>query len=162
MDEPFGAVDAITRTSLQDEMLALQRKLRKTILFVTHDVDEALRLADKIVIMREGKIIQYDTPLTILNHPADTFVKELIGGDDTVRQLSLVRTQAAMQALPTDFHVTDQPTISHHQDLRHALSLLLRPNTSTLIVVDEQKQPIGLLALDDIRAATNVSSAVVA
>ncbi len=162
MDEPFGAVDAITRTSLQAEMLALQRKLRKTILFVTHDVDEALRLADKIVIMRGGKIVQYDTPLNILNHPVDAFVKELTGGDDTVRQLSLVRAQAAMQALPTNFHVTNQPTINYHQDLRHALSMLLRPTTPALVVVDEQKQPIGLLALDDIRAATGESSPEVA
>ena len=63
MDEPFGAIDAITRTELQDSLLELQRRLRKTILFVTHDVDEALRLADKIVILREGQVVQYDTPL---------------------------------------------------------------------------------------------------
>ena len=66
MDEPFGAIDAITRTELQDSLLELQRRLRKTILFVTHDVDEALRLADKIVILREGQVVQYDTPLQIL------------------------------------------------------------------------------------------------
>ena len=82
MDEPFGAVDAITRASLQEEMLPLHRKLRKTILFVTHDVDEALRLADKMVVMRAGKIVQYATPLELLSHRVDAFVNELVGGDD--------------------------------------------------------------------------------
>ena len=99
MDEPFGAVDAITRTSLQEEMIRLQRRLRKTILFVTHDVDEALRLADKIVIMRGGKVVQYDTPIAILGQPADAFVNELVGGDDMVRQLGLVRVASVLVEL---------------------------------------------------------------
>ncbi len=159
MDEPFGAVDAITRTSLQDEMISLQKKLRKTILFVTHDVDEALRLADKIVIMRGGKIVQYDTPLNILNHPVDAFVKELTGGGDMVRQLSLMRTEAAMHPLPPNFQVDHQPTIRGDQDLRQALSLLLQPDTTALLVM-QQQTPVGLLTLDDIRAATRGQSTV--
>ncbi|CAN5451551.1 betaine/proline/choline family ABC transporter ATP-binding protein [soil metagenome] len=161
MDEPFGAVDAITRMSLQDEMITLQKKLRKTILFVTHDVDEALRLADKIVIMRGGKIVQYDTPLNILNHPADAFVKELMGGGDIVRQLGLMRVEVAMHKLPPDFHADSQPTISCEQDLRHALSLLLQPDTTTLLVMDQQT-PVGLLTLDDLRAASGEQSSLAA
>jgi osmoprotectant transport system ATP-binding protein len=158
MDEPFGAVDAITRTSLQDEMLSLQRKLRKTILFVTHDVDEALRLADKIVIMREGKIVQYDTPINILSRPADAFVNELTGGDDMVRQLGLVRVEAAMRKMPPEFHAANQPTIDCQKDLRQALSMLLRTDAPVLVVMDEQR-PIGLLTLDDIRASTGARPA---
>lgn len=156
MDEPFGAVDAITRTSLQDEMLKLQRQLRKTILFVTHDVDEALRLADRIVIMRSGKIVQYDTPIDILSQPADAFVNELVGGDDMVRQLGLVRVESAMQDLPATFHLNGQPTIACDQNLREALSQLLRTNAGALIVLDDEI-PTGLLTLDDIRAKAEES-----
>src|SRR5215213_5515415 len=90
MDEPFGAIDAITRARLQDELLALQRQLHKTILFVTHDVEEALRLADRIIVMRDGRIVQFDTPLQILTRPADEFVARLVDAGDTLRQLSLL------------------------------------------------------------------------
>ncbi len=151
MDEPFGAIDAITRLSLQDETLRLQRQLRKTILFVTHDVDEALRLADKIVIMRHGKIVQYDTPLAILSHPASDFVNELVGGGDRVRQLGLVRVELAMQPLPVNFAVDGHTTIAHDQSLRDALSYLLRSDVATLVVTADN-QPIGLLRMDDLRA----------
>lgn len=153
MDEPFGAVDAITRSSLQHELLSLQQKLRKTILFVTHDVDEALRLADKIVIMRDGKIVQYDTPLQILSQPADAFVKELMGGDDVLRQLGQVRVETAMQPLPPQFHADGQSTIACDKDLRQALSLLLQKDTPALIVMDGQT-PIGQLTLNDIRTSS--------
>src|SRR5690349_5049975 len=96
MDEPFGAIDAITRARLQDELAEIQRKLRKTIIFVTHDVEEALRLADKILIMREGQIVQYDTPLRILTRPHDAFVRDLVGAEDVLRGLSLVRVGAVL------------------------------------------------------------------
>ena len=79
MDEPFGALDPITRDSLQDLVKDLQERLGKTIVFVTHDMDEALKLANKIAIMSEGKVIQFDTPDNILRHPANEFVEELIG-----------------------------------------------------------------------------------
>jgi len=91
MDEPFGAVDAIVRTSLQDETLRIHRVLGTTILFVTHDVDEALRLADRIVVMNAGRVVQADVPATILEHPADDFVRNLVGVDDETRRLALER-----------------------------------------------------------------------
>lgn len=153
MDEPFGAVDAITRTSLQDEMLKLQRRLRKTILFVTHDVDEALRLADKIVIMRGGKLVQYDTPIDILRQPADSFVNDLVGGEDMVRQLGLVRVESAMSQLPANFSLDGQPTVACSQNLRVALSQLLRTDVPALVVLDEEV-PVGRLTLSDISATT--------
>lgn len=78
MDEPFGAIDAITRMGLQDELLRLQRTLKKTILFVTHDINEAFRLGDRVMIMNQGKICQFDTPKNILEHPADAFTQTLI------------------------------------------------------------------------------------
>src|SRR5690625_1405771 len=81
MDEPFGALDPITRDGLQEEFKKLQKELNKTIIFVTHDMDEAINLADKIVIMRDGQIVQYDTPEEILRNPANQFVKDFLGKD---------------------------------------------------------------------------------
>jgi osmoprotectant transport system ATP-binding protein len=150
MDEPFGAIDAITRTGLQDEMIHLQHRLKKTIVFVTHDVEEALRLADKIVIMREGKIVQYDTPFHILSHPADQFVRDLVGADDVVRQLSLIRTETAMVPLPANFDLNKFPPISYDTDLRSGLSILLSSHSSALTVMDGET-PVGLLTLESIQ-----------
>lgn len=159
MDEPFGAIDAITRNSLQDEMLRLQRKLKKTILFVTHDVEEALRLADKIVVMRQGKIEQYDTPFNILTHPANAFVHDLVGADDMVRQLSLLRVESAMADIPPDYRRNGEPTIDCSEDLRVALSLLLRTGAPALTVLDDT-HAVGILTLEHIRdsASTRVVS----
>lgn len=151
MDEPFGAIDAITRATLQDEMLRLQRKLRKTILFVTHDVDEALRLADKIVIMRAGRIVQYDTPFEILTNPENEFVYDLVGAGDMVRQLSLIRVETAMEG-GGGRGENGGPTIDVDDDLRHALSILLRTGSPSLTVVHEEA-PVGVLTLEDIRAS---------
>jgi osmoprotectant transport system ATP-binding protein len=152
MDEPFGAIDAITRTGLQDEMLRLQRTIRKTILFVTHDVEEALRLADRIVIVREGKIVQYDTPFAILTRPADRFVHDLIGAEDMVRRLGLLRVEGAMVALPPGRVPGGAPTIERGDDLREALSLLLRTGVPALAVLDAGT-PVGAVGLEQIRDA---------
>lgn len=154
MDEPFGAIDAITRAGLQNELLSLQRRLKKTILFVTHDVEEALYLAHKIVVMRQGKIVQYDTPLNLLTRPADEFVYQLVGADDIVRQLSLVRVESGMQPL-SQVAMRDyrgMPEISCNEDLRTGLSLLLRSGAEALLVKDEQ-EPIGILTWENIRAS---------
>ncbi|MBE2223987.1 MAG: ABC transporter ATP-binding protein [Anaerolineae bacterium] len=152
MDEPFGAIDAITRSGLQDEMIHLHRRLKKTIVFVTHDVEEALRLADKIVIMREGSIVQYDSPFTILSHPADQFVRDLVGADDMVRQLSLIRVETAMEPLPADYVINGCPSIAYDADLRAALSVLLSTHAAALTVMDEET-PLGLLTLQSIQSA---------
>jgi len=161
MDEPFGAIDAITRTHLQDELLNIQRKLRKTILFVTHDVEEALRLADKIIIMRTGMIVQYDTPLNIVMQPRDTFVQQLVGTEDMLRRLSLISVGDALAAQTPGASVpalgsngtTARATISPDADLRSALSQLLRGDTAALAVVDQQATPLGQITFADIHAA---------
>jgi osmoprotectant transport system ATP-binding protein len=150
MDEPFGAIDAITRTSLQDEILRLQRHLQKTILFVSHDVEEALRLADYLLIMQRGAIVQYDTPFNVLTQPANAFVRELMGTDDTVRQLSLLRVESVMVE---NIKISDRfPTVAKSDSLRHALSLLLKTGAPQLTVV-EDGIAIGILTLDQIRSA---------
>jgi osmoprotectant transport system ATP-binding protein len=152
MDEPFGAIDAITRTGLQDEMARLQQTLKKTILFVTHDVEEALRLGDMIVVMRDGRIIQHGTPLSVLTQPADAFVHDLLGADDMVRQLGLLRVEETMEAIPDGVRRVDGPTIGRHDDLRHALSLLLRTEANILTVMDGERA-VGTLTLDQIHRA---------
>ncbi len=157
MDEPFGAIDAITRTGLQDEILRLQRQLKKTILFVSHDVEEALRLADRILIMQSGQIIQYDTPFNILTRPANAFVHDLVGADDMVRQLSLLRVETAMINIPQNHQLNGEPTIARHDNLRNALSLLLRTGATKLTVLDE-RSPVGVLTLEHIRDSARMGA----
>jgi len=90
MDEPFGAIDPITRERLQNEFLRLQQDIRKTIVFVTHDIDEAIKMGDRIAILREGGVlVQYDTPERILAEPADDFVARFVGLDRGLKRLSL-------------------------------------------------------------------------
>jgi osmoprotectant transport system ATP-binding protein len=155
MDEPFGAIDAITRTALQNEILRLQGQLKKTILFVSHDVEEALRLADRILVMRLGEVVQFDTPFNLLTQPADDFVYTLLGADDMVRQLGLLRVASAMMALPPNYSNGHNPTLSHCDSLRDALSLILRTGAPALTVLEEGT-PVGLLTLDHIRQSAVV------
>jgi len=157
MDEPFGAIDAITRASLQDEILRLQRQLKKTILFVSHDVEEALRLADKILIMQKGQIVQYDTPFNILTKPVNAFVHDLMGADDMVRQLSLLRVETAMMDAPEGFSQNGEPTIARDESLRHALSLILRTGAQKLTVLDNGSA-VGVLTLEHIRDSASLGT----
>jgi osmoprotectant transport system ATP-binding protein len=151
MDEPFGALDAITRTSLQGEIAALHRKLKKTVLFVTHDVDEALRLADYIAVMRDGKLIQFESPVKLLNAPADGFVAELLNIEDRIRQISLITLEDIMEPVPSP--VPDHGiTIDCNQSVREALSLLLTPDTQSLLVIEDGQQ-VGWVTLETIQKA---------
>ncbi len=152
MDEPFGAIDAITRSRLQNEMLELQRRLRKTVLFVTHDVDEALYLADEIIVLRQGKVIQYDAPCNLLNAPADDFVRELLNADDRIRQLGLLRVEMAMKPLPAGTELFGEPVVGAEDSLRQALSLLLQPGVTRIVAMLDGR-PVGKLTLDDLRGA---------
>lgn len=150
MDEPFGAIDAITRSALQAEILRLQQQLHKTILFVSHDVDEALRLGDRIIVMNAGRIVQFDTPFNLLTQPADPFVHELLGADDMVRQLGLLPVDAAMRQLPDHYQNGNKPTVEAVDNLRDALSLILKTGAPELSVVKDG-EPVGLLTLEHIR-----------
>lgn len=157
MDEPFGAIDAITRASLQDEIVRLQRQLKKTILFVSHDVEEALRLADRILIMRNGHVVQYDTPFNILTRPVNSFVHDLMGADDMVRQLSLLRVETAMTNVPDHYQRNGEPTIHRHDSLRDALSLILRTGAHHLTVLDNDTT-VGVITLEHIRDSASVGA----
>jgi osmoprotectant transport system ATP-binding protein len=157
MDEPFGAIDAITRARLQDELLHIQRRLRKTVLFVTHDVEEALRLADRILVMRAGQVVQLAAPLEIMLRPADPFVRELLGTEDILRRLSLVTVRQALDGRAT--HPADQPaaaaTVRLDEDLRGALARLLRADTDTLAVLDDEGRVVGQIGFEELRAAVS-------
>ncbi|HEY3317875.1 MAG TPA: ABC transporter ATP-binding protein [Coriobacteriia bacterium] len=100
MDEPFGAVDPLTRERLQIEFARIQRELHKTVVFVTHDVDEAIRLADRIAVMRDGRLLQYDTPENVLDHPADKFVHDFMGADRALKRLVRVRVTDVLEPAP--------------------------------------------------------------
>ncbi|MDP3977516.1 MAG: ABC transporter ATP-binding protein [Pseudomonas sp.] len=149
MDEPFGALDPITRESLQNELLRIQSQVRKTIVFVTHDMDEALKLANRIVVMDKGRIVQQDSPQALLANPANAFVENLLGGQERgLKQAGLLRVAALMQTLATAAAAVDGPRIKATDTLRQALSLMLWHRCSSLPVVDEQGQQIGVLQLD--------------
>jgi osmoprotectant transport system ATP-binding protein len=160
MDEPFGALDAITRARLQDEFRAIQQQLHKTIVFVTHDVDEALRLADRMAIMRDGHIVQRDRPLALITRPGNDFVRRLLTSDDVLRQLSLVPVHAVVaapaaattRAGPTA-SPAGAPTVRAGDSLRTAISLLLQSDAPALTVIGNGGGPIGRLTFEDIRGA---------
>ena len=147
MDEPFGAVDALVRASLQDEIAAISRRVRATILFVTHDVDEALRLADRIVVMRAGKVEQYGTPLELLARPASTYVADLLQTRDVVRRLGLLRVRDAMRPAQD----TSDAYIAANASLRDALNEFL--NGAQRLGVRDGERRTGTLEFDDVRRA---------
>ena len=138
MDEPFGALDPITRDSLQTEFKKLQRRLDKTIVFVTHDMDEALKLADRIVIMRDGSIVQFDTPDEILRNPANEFVEEFIGKDRLDSQRPQVQTvEEIMNPHPV--------TVTGDVSLSEAIRSMKQHRVDSLLVVNENQQLEGYI-----------------
>jgi osmoprotectant transport system ATP-binding protein len=150
MDEPFGAIDPIVRARLQDEFLRLQQELRKTVVFVTHDVDEAIKIGDKIAILREGgRLAQYDTPQAILEQPADEFVAEFVGRDRALKVLTL-RTlgELKLAQLPGD----GLPRLPAETSLRDALALLVAENRDALVVTDDDGAPLGVATREDLLA----------
>ena len=149
MDEPFGALDAITRKSLQAELQQLQQQFQKTILFVSHDIEEALRLADRILILNQGYLVQYGTPWQILTQPSSTFVEKLVGTQDALKQLSVLTVQSVMES--TACVVEHLPKIDSHSSLRQALSILLKSKQPQLQVM-EGEAVIGILDLNHIQS----------
>ncbi|KAF1340292.1 choline ABC transporter ATP-binding protein OpuBA [Bacillus subtilis] len=132
MDEPFGALDPITRDSLQEEFKKLQKTLHKTIVFVTHDMDEAIKLADRIVILKAGEIVQVGTPDDILRNPADEFVEEFIGKERLIQSSSpdVERVDQIMNTQPV--------TITADKTLSEAIQLMRQERVDSLLVVDDE------------------------
>jgi osmoprotectant transport system ATP-binding protein len=149
MDEPFGAIDPITRERLQNDFLRLHRELRKTVVFVTHDIDEAIKMGDQICILREGGVLaQYDTPEAILAAPADEFVAQFVGTDRGLKRLALRRLDE-VELLPVpgeDSAAT--PACSSKTTLRDALSIMLTEGAPGVVVVGQDGGPTGYMTFD--------------
>lgn len=167
MDEPFGALDPITRESLQNELLRIQQQIHKTIVFVTHDMDEALKLANHIVVMDQGKIIQQASPYELLLNPATAFVSQLLGGEDRgLKQAGLMKVGEHMFAakssninnmvfnsLGFDISATEQlASVKTHDSLRFALSVMLW-HQCDMLKVEEEQQLVGYISLQQIMQA---------
>ncbi|MEG0627907.1 MAG: ABC transporter ATP-binding protein [Enterococcus viikkiensis] len=141
MDEPFGALDPITRDALQVMIKGLQQEMRKTIVFVTHDMDEAIKLADKIIIMDHGEIVQYDDVQTILEHPANDFVEELIGKR---KRNSFYNNEMTI----TDLMVDRVQAISLSKSVTDAIRQMSEKKVDTLLVVDDQNRLKGFVDIN--------------
>jgi osmoprotectant transport system ATP-binding protein len=149
MDEPFGALDPITRFRLQSELRRLQREVGKTVIFVTHDIDEAMRMGDRIAILRPGGVLaQYDTPDAILARPADDFVKQFIGEDRALRRLAL-RT---LRDVPLSPGSGDGPRLSVDTSLRNAVSQMLEVDADHVVVIGDDGDELGVLRLEGVHS----------
>jgi osmoprotectant transport system ATP-binding protein len=147
MDEPFGAVDPIARERLQNDFLRLHKQIGKTVIFVTHDIDEAIKMGDRIAILKPGGILaQYDTPDEILARPADEFVAQFVGADRGLKRLSLRRLDE-IELLDLDEADADAPRAACTTTLLDALSLMLTSSTEKLVVVGENGEPVGTLTV---------------
>jgi osmoprotectant transport system ATP-binding protein len=148
MDEPFGAIDPIVRARLQDEFLRLQHELRKTVVFVTHDIDEAIKVGDRIAILREGgRLAQYDTPQRILEHPVDDFVADFVGRDRALKALSL-RTLGELELAPSSGD--GLPRLPAETNLRDALAVLIAEHREALVVVGADGDAHGVVKREDL------------
>jgi len=152
MDEPFGALDAITRENLQLEMLRIQKQVRKTTVFVTHDIDEALKLATRIAVMDQGRIIQHDTPENILRHPASDFVENLIGKQDRGLKLMSLRPVRDLMASHTEPRQSEpgEPMLREEDSIRLALSMMLWQDLRQVAVFNAQGQETGVITRERI------------
>ena len=142
MDEPFGALDPITRDTLQDLVKKLQQQLGKTFIFVTHDMDEAIKLADKICIMTNGQVVQYDTPDNILRSPANDFVKDFIGQNRLIQDRPNIRTVKDAMIKPVTVHVD--------RSLNDAVNIMREKRVDTIFVVGNDEHLLGYLDIEDI------------
>ncbi len=147
MDEPFGAIDPINRNILQNEFLRLQQEIKKTILFVTHDIDEAIKMGDKICILNVGGFLeQFDSPANILAHPANEFVEDFVGADRALKRLNLVRVEEVMNARP--------PLIQTTQNVEQAAGFMAEQGIRFAYVVDADRTLKGYVRVRDLKGKT--------
>ncbi len=147
MDEPFGAIDPITRDRLQNEFLRLQDELRKTIVFVTHDIDEAIKMGDRIAILGERSTIrQIDTPERILAYPVDEFVDDFIGNGSTIKGLNF-QTVGSMK-------MTEYPTVQDHDEVRTSAEKVRATHHEWAVLLDDQRRPQRWIHLDDLAGSS--------
>ena len=141
MDEPFGAIDPINREVIQDEFLKMQRDIKKTIMFVSHDIDEAVKMADRIAIFDAGKLIQYDSPDDLLAHPKNAFIADFVGGDRTLKRLRLITVEDAM--------MKDPPKVTAEDTLDTAVGLMEEHGHISVVMVGPKGRARGVVYLSD-------------
>jgi len=142
MDEPFGAIDPINREVIQDEFLKMQAELKKTIMFVSHDIDEAVKMGDKVAIFRGGSLIQFGAPDDVLAHPVDDFVADFVGSDRELKRMRLIGIHEAMD--------TRVPTVSAGDELATAARKMEQSGVEVAIVVDADNRPEGFVERADL------------
>lgn len=151
MDEPFGALDPVTRATLQEEVSRIHKLTHRTIVLVTHDIDEALALADRIVLLNDGQVVQQGTPLELLTKPATPFVRDFFGGSDMgIRLLSL--QDVGSRTRRGEHYDGSQKALVASMSLSQALSTFVAQQVQQLPVVDDQGQPVGVLHFADLTA----------
>jgi osmoprotectant transport system ATP-binding protein len=143
MDEPFGAIDPINREVLQDEFLRIQEKLKKTIIFVTHDINEAIKMGQRIALLREGRLVQAGLPDELLNRPADEFVKSFVGSDRVLKRLNLLKVKDAMMLNPV--HCLDEDSSEK------VLEQMVKNDLAFLIVATSDRRLRGYVNQHDLR-----------
>jgi len=154
MDEPFGAIDPIARERLQDELLRLQTVVRKTIVFVTHDIEEAIKLGDRVALMQTGGVLaQYATPAELLAHPASAFVSDFLGEGRMVRRLGLIAV-SAVDLAPLDGAAPPSARVPDTASLRDALDAVLRSDDGR-VAVQRGAEVVGVLDAEQIRRAAS-------
>jgi osmoprotectant transport system ATP-binding protein len=150
MDEPFGAIDPITRDRLQNEFLRLQEELQKTIVFVTHDIDEAIKMGDRIAILKEQSVVaQHDTPERVLAHPSDQFVEDFLGSGATLKGLNLMRAR--------DIELDDVPTLIEPTSREQVLELFAGSRSEWVLYLDGQRRPTRWLSRQSLDGPASLS-----
>jgi len=152
MDEPFGAIDPITRHKLQEEFLKIQERLQKTIAFVTHDIDEAIKMGDTIALMKDGELIQYADPATLLAEPKDRFVRDFVGADRVLKGLRLLRARDVMR--------TPKLTIRLGESVERAMQILDEKHRSWIPAVESDGRFVGWIEREDVESASSLAEAL--
>ena len=152
MDEPFSALDPITRTSLQEQLFTLQDELKKTIIFVTHDMDEALKIADKICIMDSGKVAQYDTPENILRNPVNEFVKNFIGLNRVWNNPEYIKAK--------DIMIKDPVSVKPSRTIIQGIEIMRTSKVDSLLITDKNHKLEGIVTLKDMKSNISKSQSL--
>ena len=153
MDEPFGAVDPITRAKLQNEFLRIQERMGKTIVFVTHDIDEAIKMGDTIAVMRNGELVQHATPSDLLSAPADEFVSSLVGRNRSIKRLHLIRIREILSELDRPKPAKIDSSVG---DIRKQLD---ESDIRSVMVVDKENKLKGIIGINDLKKKTGENAA---
>jgi osmoprotectant transport system ATP-binding protein len=147
MDEPFGAVDPIARDRLQNDFLRLHAEVRKTVIFVTHDIDEAIKMGHRVAILKDGELVQYGTPDEILASPANEFIADFVGADRGLKRL-LLRELRDIELTSLNGGTDDLPTVDERTSLRDALSLMVTRRVTALTVMGEDGERRGTVSME--------------